>query len=255
MSFGRRRFYVVRPILFKELFELRSQLRAMELIKEKIIKTDQLIGRYSQLSARHREQTRRLEESSQLVAQLHRDCNKHEAELGTQLRELNELRQEVAVKTQQLDTLMSEMTECRAQQQGAEAAMTTEGPNECACEIVAPEVEDYVVLYSFSSIWEESCDNTGEELCRKQCRDDSNALEENGGWMAPASEGDDMTIGDVACENLGRDETLGIESQLYSSVCDLPYHEEGHGIRDLLCCEDGLQVECLGPITTLPPML
>ncbi|XP_043240041.1 little elongation complex subunit 1-like [Amphibalanus amphitrite] len=107
----------------QELFELRSQLRAMELIKEKIIKTDQLIGRYSQLSARHREQTRRLEESSQLVAQLHRDCNKHEAELGAQLRELNELRQEVSVKTQQLDALMSEMTECRAQQQGAEAAM------------------------------------------------------------------------------------------------------------------------------------
>ncbi|KAF0298656.1 hypothetical protein FJT64_004026 [Amphibalanus amphitrite] len=135
------------------------------------------------------------------------------------------------------------------------ASQTTEGPNECACEIVAPEVEDYIVLYSFSSVWEGSCDKIGEELCRKQCRDDSNALEENGGWMAPASEGDNMTIGDVACENLGRDETLGIESQLYSSVCDLPYHEEGHGIRDLLCCEDGLQVECLGPITTLPPML
>jgi len=136
------------------------------------------------------------------------------------------------------------------------ASQTSDAPNECACEIGTPNInKEFTVLYSFSSVWEGSCDHTGEELCRKQCRDSSNALEEDGGWMVLAPEGDNMTIGDVACENLGRDETLGIESQLYSSVCDLPYHEEGHGIRDLLCCEDGLQVECLGPITTLPPML
>ena len=134
-------------------------------------------------------------------------------------------------------------------------AAQTDAPNECACEIGTPLLDDtFTVLYSFSSLWDGSCDKTGEELCRKQCRAQSNELEVNGGWSQLAPDGDNITIGDVACENLGRDESEGIESQLFSSVCALPYHEEGHGIRDLLCCADGLQTECLGPFTTMTPM-
>ena len=53
----------------------------------------QLIGRYSQLSSRHQAQSRRLEESSQLVAQLNRDCRRHEEELRQQLTHSAELRQ------------------------------------------------------------------------------------------------------------------------------------------------------------------
>ena len=56
----------------------------------------QLIGRYSQLSARRQAQSRRLEESSQLVAQLNRDCSRHEAELRQQLTLSAELRQVTA---------------------------------------------------------------------------------------------------------------------------------------------------------------
>ena len=136
------------------------------------------------------------------------------------------------------------------------ASQTSDAPNECACEIGTPKVDqEFTVLYSFSSVWDESCDHIGEERCRKQCRDSTSVLEQNGGWMMLAPEGDNITIGDIACENLAMDETEGIESQLFSSVCAGPYHEEGHGIRDPLCCESGVQVECLGPITTLPPML
>merc|ERR1711963_458945 len=44
------------------------------------------------------------------------------------------------------------------------ASQTSDAPNECACEIGTPNVDkEFTVLYSFSSVWEGSCDHTGEE--------------------------------------------------------------------------------------------
>ncbi|XP_037073645.1 uncharacterized protein LOC119094825 [Pollicipes pollicipes] len=107
----------------QEMAELRRQWMEMDRIKMKIINTDQLIGRYKRLLARHQEQTRSLEEGSRLVAQLHRDCSRHEAELASQLAELTRLREEVQTKSAQLKTMSERLVELEDHKQGAESAM------------------------------------------------------------------------------------------------------------------------------------
>ena len=139
------------------------------------------------------------------------------------------------------------------------AAESTPSPDKkCKCEIgTRPEhshEDDFIVLYRFHDTWDQDCGHSGEDLCREECETERDVMQAFGGWSVTVPD-DNSTLGEIACQNLGRDVTgEGVESQLYTAVCEEEFREAGHGFHERLCCKDGSPLECDGPHPPEPPM-
>ena len=126
---------------------------------------------------------------------------------------------------------------------------TTEPTNRlCRCAIGTQTDQagehDFTVLFAFQDSWEETCDHRAAEVCREECQTRRDVLDAFGGWAVVAPGAENVTVGEMACQNLGRDETNGVRSELYTAVCEEAFGVAGHGVHEPLCCVDGQQVEC-----------
>ena len=132
------------------------------------------------------------------------------------------------------------------------AGQSTDAPDQrCKCELGAREDHhqgnEFTVLFRFHDAWEEACDHRSAEVCREECQTRRDLLDLFGGWsvvVPDTIDGNNSTVGEIACRNLGRDEGHGIVSELFTAVCEEEFAEAGHGVREPLCCADGEQVEC-----------
>ncbi|KAF0298658.1 hypothetical protein FJT64_004028 [Amphibalanus amphitrite] len=132
-------------------------------------------------------------------------------------------------------------------------AQSTDSPNKrCKCEIGTREEhhheDEFTVLFQFHNTWDQDCTHSAEDLCREECETNRDVLEAFGGWSVIVPDnngGDNSTVGEIACRNLGREVGGdGLETSLYTAICDEGFKEAGHGIHERLCCSDGYQVKC-----------
>jgi len=131
-------------------------------------------------------------------------------------------------------------------------AQSTDSPNKrCKCEIGTKEDHhdegEFTALFVFHNAWEQDCDFQAAEICQEECLTERDLLQLFGGWSVIVPENNNnnnSTVGEIACNSLGRDETHGVVTELYSAVCEVPFTRAGHGIHEPLCCVDGRQVEC-----------
>ena len=127
------------------------------------------------------------------------------------------------------------------------AAQSTDSPNKrCRCEIGlrGEHSHEEATLFEFENVWDRDCTHSGEDLCREECETDRDVLEAFGGWSVVVP-GENNTVGEIACRSLGQDVSgEGLETALYTALCDAEPREVGHGLHERLCCSDGLQVKC-----------
>ncbi|XP_037074779.1 uncharacterized protein LOC119096017 [Pollicipes pollicipes] len=121
-------------------------------------------------------------------------------------------------------------------------------PNEkCHCSFGVHNILVHALLYVFHPMYDAECTDSAEGLCLEECTVHRDVMEAAGGWSAMGPEHHhhgNMSVGDVACQNLGRDESRGIFAQLYHSICDQPTKWSGPGLKEPLCCDKGKFVRC-----------
>lgn len=121
-------------------------------------------------------------------------------------------------------------------------------PNrKCHCFIGDHNTFLHAKLFEWWPFYDSECDKSSDQLCVEECLEHKDVLEAEGAWdyhFPNHHHPGNLSIGDVACENLGRDESRGIIGNLYHYICEDPPHFTGVALREPLCCDMGKHVRC-----------
>ena len=127
----------------------------------------------------------------------------------------------------------------------AVAAASSPPPADCQCDLALAHEEPPVVIYQLPGDWYGDCGEHLHHDCLNECHVRRDELESVGAWEADI--GDGATVGELGCAAIGRDELTGVHSVLLGALCGERLTEEGQGLREPLCCQDGAPIHCQAP--------